>query len=107
MRKLKLELEDSSGTRPLDVVVSSMINLGYVGRNEAAVRHHIEELAKEGVPPPASIPMKIPMPLSALSLDTEIDVASDKTSGEVEAVFVFQENSREATFELLRDLPQI
>ncbi|HYF52335.1 MAG TPA: DUF2848 family protein [Planctomycetota bacterium] len=91
MRALDLELEDRNGaTRPLKITATSMINLGYVGRDEAAVRHHIEELAREGVPPPASIPMKIPMPLSALSLEEQIDVASEKTSGEVEAVFLFQ-----------------
>jgi len=88
MKTLTLEIDDSQGIRPLRFDASAMVNLGYVGRNEAAVRHHIEELAKEGVAPPASIPMRIPMPLSTLSQDAEIDVAGEKTSGEVEVVFL-------------------
>jgi len=90
MKTLALELEDRRGVRPLEFSTTSMINLGYVGRDEAAVRHHIEELAKEGVPPPSAVPLVIPMPLNALCTDTQIDVAQEKTSGEVELVFLNQ-----------------
>jgi hypothetical protein len=90
MRTLNFELEDSRGLRHLEFNAACMINLGYVGRNEFAVRHHIEELAKEGVPAPATIPLCIPMPLDALSTEAQIDVAGEKTSGEVELAFLIQ-----------------
>jgi hypothetical protein len=63
-----------------------MVNLGYVGRDQRAVRAHIDELAREGVPPPASVPMFIPLPLHTLIQDETIDVIGPSTSGEVEAV---------------------
>jgi hypothetical protein len=87
---LQLEVQDAHGVHSLEFSARAMINLGYAGRNEAAVRHHIEELAKEGVAPPASIPMCIPMPVNALTTDSEIEVMSEKTSGEVEIAFLHQ-----------------
>jgi hypothetical protein len=88
MKTIVLELEDRRGVRPLEFTAANMVNLGYVGRDAAAVRHHIDELAKEGVPPPVTIPMRIPMPLSTLSIDEQIDVSGEKTSGEVEIAFL-------------------
>jgi hypothetical protein len=88
MKTLSLELEEGKGIRPFEFRATMMVNLGYVGRDAAAVRHHIEELAKEGVPPPATIPLRIPMPLGSLTTQGEIDVSGERTSGEVEVVFL-------------------
>jgi len=37
---------------PLDFNYQRMVNAGYVGRNQAEVRRHIEELAEKGIPGP-------------------------------------------------------
>jgi len=36
---------------------SALIVAGWTGRDEAALRHHIEELAAIGVPRPSSVPV--------------------------------------------------
>ncbi len=65
-----------------------MVNLGYVGRDQAAVRAHLDELAHEGVPPPVSVPLFIPLPLHVLTTDQNIQVVGPSTSGEAEVVFL-------------------
>lgn len=37
--------------------VTTLIVAGWTGRDEAALRHHIEELAAIGVPRPSSVPV--------------------------------------------------
>ena len=65
-----------------------VIVAGYTGRDEAQVRHHIEELAAIGVAPPAEVPMVYPMPTGLLTTATEFPIAGDNTSGEVEPVYI-------------------
>ncbi|MPV35504.1 DUF2848 family protein [Georgenia subflava] len=80
MKLVELDLDTVRRTR---VVVA-----GYTGRDEAQVRHHIEELARIGVAPPANVPEFYPMPDGALTFGTDVDVDGDRTSGEVEPVLV-------------------
>ncbi|HZZ51197.1 MAG TPA: DUF2848 family protein [Pseudonocardia sp.] len=61
---------------------------GYTGRDEQAVRHHIEELAAIGVPQPPTVPMFYPMDSAAVSTAPWIEVAGSNTSGEAEPVLV-------------------
>jgi 4-hydroxyphenylacetate 3-monooxygenase len=61
---------------------------GYTGRDEKAVRHHIEELAAIGVPAPARVPMFYPIASASVTTAASIEVAGDYTSGEVEPVLV-------------------
>ncbi len=61
---------------------------GYTGRDQSAVRKHIEELAKEGVAPPPYVPTQYPKPPQSLSLGGEMLVAGRETSGEVEFVLL-------------------
>lgn len=65
-----------------------VIVAGYTGRDEAQVRHHIDELAAIGVAPPPQVPMVYPMPTELLTTTANLTVAGDNTSGEVEPVFV-------------------
>ena len=37
--------------------IATLIVAGWTGRDEAALRHHIEELAAIGVPRPSSVPV--------------------------------------------------
>lgn len=61
---------------------------GYTGRDEAQVRHHIDELAAIGVAPPPQIPMVYPMPSDLLTASPDVEVGSTSTSGEVEPVYI-------------------
>lgn len=66
---------------------------GYTGRDLAAVRHHIDELAAIGVAPPPAVPMVYRYPLSLLTSDGDLRVAGRETSGEVEPVLVRQDGA--------------
>jgi hypothetical protein len=65
-----------------------MVNAGYVGRDQDTVRRHIEELAREGVAPPESVPVLFPMVRSVLTCAERIEVVEKATSGEVEFVLL-------------------
>lgn len=65
-----------------------LVVAGYTGSDEAAVRHHIEELAAIGVPAPATVPAYYPLDAGLLTEDEEIRVGGGYTSGEVEPVLV-------------------
>jgi hypothetical protein len=84
--KLDLMLESKQGRRPLAFSYNRMVNAGYVGKNQAEVRRHIEELAAKGIPGPKSIPVLFPVVCHALTTDSVIEVYGSETSGEVEYV---------------------
>ncbi|MCX7012596.1 MAG: DUF2848 family protein [Candidatus Sumerlaeota bacterium] len=88
MKELHLQVATDKGLRPLRFAVRHMVNAGYVGRNRAAVQAHIDELAREGVPPPPSIPMLVPMLTRNVTTDEEIEALGEKTSGEAEYVLL-------------------
>ncbi|MCK6471924.1 MAG: DUF2848 domain-containing protein [Planctomycetes bacterium] len=84
---MELKLANRRGGAPVSFTARRLICLGYTGRDQAAVRAHIEELKHEGVPPPAQVPLVLPAPARILSQDEAIEVVSPRTSGEVEPVF--------------------
>lgn len=86
--KLNLTLERDKQRTPLGFAVHRMINAGFVGRDQAAVRAHIDELAAEGVPAPPCVPMLFPVLRSALTTGGEVEVVGPKTSGEAECVLL-------------------
>ncbi|MDT2004764.1 DUF2848 domain-containing protein [Rhodococcus opacus] len=61
---------------------------GYTGRDEAAVQHHIDELATIGVAPPAQVPMFYPVEIATITTATQAPVTGEHTSGEVEPVIL-------------------
>lgn len=61
---------------------------GYTGRDEAAVRHHIDELAAIGVAPPENVPMLYPVATATITTAAYTPVPSAGTSGEVEPVIL-------------------
>jgi len=65
-----------------------MVNAGYTGRDQEKVRNHIEELKKEGVPAPESTPTAYEMITQLVYLNDEIEVVSERTSGEAEYVLL-------------------
>ncbi|WP_227998941.1 DUF2848 family protein [Nocardia australiensis] len=61
---------------------------GYTGRDEAAVRHHIDELAAIGVAPPERVPMLYPVERDSVTTAAGTIVSGTNTSGEVEPVIL-------------------
>jgi hypothetical protein len=90
MKKIVLNLVKKSGSTPIEFHIKRVVNAGYVGRDQKAVRAHIEELKKEGIAPPPSIPMLFPVFCSAVITDNEIETVEDKTSGEAEFVLLLE-----------------
>jgi hypothetical protein len=68
--------------------VRRLINAGYTGRDQAAVRHHIEELRAHGVPAPARTPTMYAKPATLLTQGPTIEVLDGHTSGEAEFVLL-------------------
>ncbi|MFL5183218.1 MAG: DUF2848 family protein, partial [Microvirga sp.] len=48
---------DRAGAAPLTADIDTLVIAGWAGRDEAALRHHIEELAAIGVPRPSAVPV--------------------------------------------------
>jgi len=65
-----------------------LIVAGWTGRDEAALRHHIEELAAIGVPRPSSVPVFYRNAVSNVVQTQRLEVLGPDTSGEVEPVVV-------------------
>ena len=72
----------------IEVAVHTLVVAGWTGRDEAALRHHIEELAAIGVPRPCSIPVFYRITAQNLTQADSIEVLGPDTSGEAEPVLV-------------------
>lgn len=80
------------------IVARSVVVAGFTGRDEAEVRRHVEELAAEGVPAPASVPAYYLLDAgAALSQAQEIVVEHEATSGEAEVAIVVDEGEHLVT----------
>jgi hypothetical protein len=85
---LNFDLHAREGIRPVSLQPSALIVAGWTGRDEAALRHHIEELAAIGVPRPSSVPVFYRNSLLNLTQAPVVEVLGPDTSGEVEPVIV-------------------
>src|SRR5436309_13397846 len=79
-------------TDRISVVPETLIVAGWTGRDEAALRHHIEELAAIGVPRPSSVPVFYRNAVSSIVQTDRLEVLGPDTSGEVEPVVVVLED---------------
>lgn len=68
--------------------IDTLIIAGWAGRDEAALRHHIEELAAIGVPRPSSVPVYYRVAAANLTQSAELVVLGPDSSGEIEPVVV-------------------
>jgi hypothetical protein len=66
----------------------TLIVAGWTGRDEAALNHHIEELAAIGVPRPSSVPVFYRNAVNNVVQTHRLEVLGPDTSGEVEPVIV-------------------
>jgi len=90
MNVLHLTLREKDKAKPLDFSVKRMVNAGYSGRDQKAVRGHIEELKKEGIPVPEEIPTLYPVASYLITTGDVLEVVEESTSGEAEFVLLLQ-----------------
>lgn len=79
------------GTSRKSVTITKAVVGGWTGRDKAALQHHIDELAKLGVKPPAQTPLFYRVGVSRLTIADAIEVIGEGSSGEVEYVLLMQE----------------
>lgn len=72
----------------VSVTIEDLVVAGWAGRDEAAIHHHIEELAAIGVPPPSTTPLFYRCSTCILTQTERLQVLGAETSGEVEPVIV-------------------
>ncbi|GAA3728232.1 DUF2848 domain-containing protein [Plantactinospora mayteni] len=65
-----------------------LVVAGYTGRDEAAVRAHIDELAAAGIAPPPTVPTFYPLDPALVTTAPVVGIGGANTSGEVEPVLV-------------------
>jgi len=83
------ERQSESGELLISFEATDLVMAGWTGRDEAAVRHHIDELEALGVPAPSKTPLFYPVDPALLAAGVkEISVVGEATSGEVEAVIL-------------------
>ncbi len=76
------------GGAPIEVAVSRLVVAGWTGRDHAAIEHHIEELARIGVPRPSAVPLYYRLAASLLTQADRIEALGAASSGEAEPVLV-------------------
>ena len=78
----------SAGSDRIAVAIHTLVIAGWAGRDEAAIHHHIEELAAIGVPRPSSVPVYYRVSADNLTQTERLVVLGSDSSGEVEPVVV-------------------
>jgi hypothetical protein len=84
----QFHLEEKTGARTGSFDIRGAVCCGYTGRNQEAVKRHIDELAREGIKPPPSVPMFYLKPPAGVELDGKIYTEGLETSGEIEYVLL-------------------
>jgi hypothetical protein len=87
-KMLQFTRHSKAGSQPVAYASTQLVIAGWAARDEAAVKHHIEELAEIGVPPPSSVPLFYRTAASLLTQSERMEVLGPDSSGEVEPVIV-------------------
>ena len=83
--KMKVNVRRLDGSlEPVELVFNTCVAIGYAGRDQQSVRLHVEELAKLGVPRPASIPSMYWVSPDVIECTDQIQVVGEETSAEIE-----------------------
>jgi hypothetical protein len=85
---LHFERITKAGADRIAVDITDLVIAGWTGRDDAAVRHHIEELQAIGVPPPSSVPVYYRAAAANLTQAPCLQVLGPDSSGEAEPVVV-------------------
>ena len=78
----------------LDLNLTHLVVAGWTGRDQAAIQHHIDELAAIGVKPPSATPLYYRVAASLLTQSDRIEAVGEASSGEVEPLVVQQGGRR-------------
>jgi Protein of unknown function (DUF2848) len=89
---LSFTCQSRTGSDQRAIAIRDLVIAGWTGRDAAAIRHHIEELAAIGVPRPSSTPVFYRVAAANLTQDRRLVVLGSDTSGEVEPVIVAGED---------------
>jgi hypothetical protein len=85
---LQFTRHTKDGSQSVTCSPDHLVIAGWAARDEAAVKHHIDELAAIGVPPPSSVPLFYRAAANLLSQSGKIEVLGPDSSGEVEPVLI-------------------
>lgn len=85
MPTLSFDLPDGT---TVTTPVTTLLNAGYAGRDQADVAAHVAELAELGVPAPKVTPALYPVAPYLAAQTDEVPVQHDRTSGEAEWALV-------------------
>lgn len=85
---LSFDRHFAQGRDRVVVAPAALIVAGWTGRDEAALHHHIEELAAIGVPRPSSVPVFYRNSASNAVQTSRLEVLGPDTSGEAEPVLL-------------------
>ena len=85
---LELTVESKTGKKDLTCTVRRLVCAGWVGRDEAELRAHVEELEKIGISGPGKTPIHMNLSANLVTTADRVEVISGETSGEVEFVFL-------------------
>ncbi|PCE27885.1 hypothetical protein BWP39_05080 [Paraburkholderia acidicola] len=89
MPQVSFNVVSRSGTSaPSTVDLNRLTIAGWAGRDQAAIEHHIAELAALGVKRPSTTPLFYRLGAGLLTQAEQIDVVGTKSSGEAECVLV-------------------
>ena len=91
MKELRLLFQKNGQIEEVHFQMRRMVNAGYTGRDQEAVKKHIEELKKEGIGPPESTPTAYEVNTQLIYFDDEIEeieVIGNKTAGEAEFILL-------------------
>jgi hypothetical protein len=88
LNTLDLKIETDERLLPLSFPVQRMINAGFAGRDRRAIDAHIEEMRREGIAAPTSVPSLYPLTADNLTTAERIEVLGPDTSGEAEFVLL-------------------
>ena len=73
----------------VEICPTAVVIAGFTGRDRDAVQHHLAELAELGVPTPDTVPSFYLTPGTSAVQQPRLSMVSADTSGEAEAVLVF------------------
>jgi hypothetical protein len=85
---LPLLLHGDQGLERRNVGIDHLVIAGWTGRDKAALEKHIAELEALGVKRPASVPIFYRASAARLTIDEEIEVLGEASSGEAEFVLL-------------------
>lgn len=78
----------ANGEDNVSIGIENLVIAGWAGRNEAAIEHHIEELAALGIPRPSTTPLYYRVADQILTQADRLVVLGPDSSGEIEPLVV-------------------